>query len=165
MSEIATPETSAPAADSTSQNGDKSAINALPDWAQKQISDANAEAAKFRVQKNDALAENKSLTDQITALTNDKASLQEQLDTTGTDVLKFKAAITAGVPGEHVERFSALLQGSTPEELTAHAAALKTMFGMTQTSAPAQDPSQGFSGGVADDPAAAFGALLKSHIR
>lgn len=162
MSETVAPE-SIPDTDSNSP--DQTAENTLPVWAQKKLSDANTEAARFRVAKNDALAANKALTDQITALTNEKATLQEQLSTSGADVLKFKAAISAGVPGDHLEQFSALLQGSTPDELTAHAEALKSMFGMTPASVPAQDPSQGLSGGVADDPAAAFSALLNSHIR
>ncbi|GAB4588732.1 hypothetical protein [Nocardia sp. IFM 10818] len=160
MSENASPETT-PDAVSNSQ----AQANSLPDWAQKKLTDANAEAANYRVQKNNAVAANQQLTEQVTALTTDKAGLQEQLATATANNLKLLTAIDSGVPGEHVRNFASLLQGSTAEELSTHAEALKTMFGMTQASVPATDPSQGLSGGAANDPAAAFGALLKSHLR
>lgn len=142
-------------------------VNDLPDWGRKAISDANAEAAKYRIKANEVEAATRAavaaeFTEQLKAVSDEKSAIAVERDTSVTNYTKLKTALAAGVPGDTAVDFAALLQGNTPEELMEHAEKLKNMFG-TSKPPKAVDPSHGASGGEAgnstDD---AWAALMKS---
>lgn len=129
---------------------DPAVTGELPDWAREQIKKANNEAAKYRVEKNEAVeAAKKEVTDSFTSkIAELEAQIEaEKLDTAGarTEVAKLKAAINAGITAEKVETFAGLLKGETEDELRSHAEELKALFTTDEQpkSTRATDPSQG----------------------
>lgn len=116
--------------------------NELPEWAREQISSANAEAANFRVQLREEQKIRKSLEEQVASLTAEKASAAKGKDEIQSDFDRLVTAIQAEVPHDHIFAFAKTLQGSNAEELSAHAAELKSMFGISTGPQPAVDRSQ-----------------------
>lgn len=150
------------------ENGDaKQTQETLPDWARKQISEANAEAAKYRTERNNIEAETTAklkaeFDAQLKTLSDEKSAITAERDTTALNYTKLGVALAAGVPGETAVKFADLLKGSNEDELKAHAEELKSMFGGPVKIA-AIDPSHGASGGSSsgnstDD---AWAALMK----
>lgn len=150
------------------ENGDKATQQeTLPDWARKQISEANAEAAKYRNERNNIEAETTAklkaeFDAQLKTLSDEKSAITAERDTTTLNYTKLGVALAAGVPGETAVKFADLLKGSNEDELKAHAEELKSMFGAPVKIA-AIDPSHGASGGSSsgnstDD---AWAALMK----
>lgn len=129
---------------------DKNVTGELPEWAREQITKANNEAAKYRVEKNEAVeAAKKEVTDSFTEkIAELEAQIEaEKLETNGsrTEVAKLKAAINAGITADKVETFAGLLKGETEDELRSHAEELKSLFTTDEQpkSVKATDPSQG----------------------
>lgn len=125
----------------------------LPEWGRRAISEANAEAAKYRLKAQTAADEAKAATKaeydkQLQALASEKTSIAGERDKAVTELTKLQVAITADVPGEQAVAFADLLKGSTQEELKAHAEQLKTMFGTPAGKQRATDKSQGAGGGA-----------------
>lgn len=127
-------------------------IEELPQWARDQISEANAEAAKYRVAKKEAVEAakeevRKDLQEQMDKLEADLASKDNDLLTSRNEVDKLKAAIAVGIEGDKVLKFADLLKGENPDQLRSHAEELKELFGTTEQatakSTGATDPSQG----------------------
>lgn len=158
MSETATPSTATGADNgtgnetpATTQNADLASANsvdALPEWARNEIAEARQEAAKFRVQKNEAVNEAKEAVKtqfegQIADLQNKLGATEDELSAKNIELLKLHAAIEAEVPTKYLSKFASLLKGSTAEELTAHAQEVKGLFGKTDAPVRAVDPSQG----------------------
>ena len=128
----------------------------LPDWARSAITRANEEAAKFRVEKNTAIAdlegaqklaaENAAAAEKSAA---DLVNLQTEVNGSKLEVTKLRAAIAAGIPADKLDAFVPLLQGDSEETIRSHADQLKELFG-TSTDEPkktkALDPSQGSGG-------------------
>lgn len=154
-----TPATSAPEAPKPA-----SSEGELPTWAREQITAANSEAANFRVQLKEEKKSRKALEDQIAALTTEKSAAVASASEAQSHFDKVVAAVRAEVPNEHVFAFAKTLQGSTDEELSAHAAELKSMFGVNPGPSPAVDRSQGQGSGTKNDPAAEFTKLLHSKL-
>lgn len=152
--------------DSGAQNTD-----ALPEWGRRAISDANAEAAKYRLAAKtaaeDAVAAAKQEFDkQLQALVTEKTSIAGERDNAVTGLKKLQVAIAAEVPGEQAVAFADLLKGSTDEELTAHAKQLKEMFGTPAGRQRATDKSQGAGGGASGvrTPAELFADMVQGKI-
>lgn len=125
----------------------------LPEWGRRAISDANAEAAKYRLAAKtaaeDAVAQTKAEYDkQLQALVSEKTSIAVERDNAVTGLTKLQVAIAADVPGEQAVAFADLLKGSTPDELKVHAEQLKTMFGTPAGKQRATDKSQGAGNGA-----------------
>lgn len=141
----------------------------LPEWARKQISEANAEAAKYRTERNNIEAETKAKLSaefdaQLKTLSDEKSAIAAERDNNAVNFKKLNVALAAGVPGETAVKFADLLKGSTDEELAAHAEELKSMFG-TPTKIAAIDPSHGAGGnggGTGNETDQAWAALMKS---
>lgn len=141
----------------------------LPDWARKQISEANAEAAKYRTERNNIEAETKAaltadFDTQFKTLSDEKSAITAERDSATSELTKLKVALAAGIPGETAAEFAALLQGKDNDELTAHAVKLKEMFGAPGKSARPVDPSHGASGQVNASGADQFAALIQSKL-
>jgi hypothetical protein len=121
--------------------------NDLPGWARKAISDANAEAARYRVKANEVEAQTRSsvsaeFSEQLKAVSDEKSAIAVERDTSVSDYMKLKTAIAAGVPGDTAVEFAALLKGNNEDEYKAHAEKLMGMFGSGRP-AKAVDPSHG----------------------
>lgn len=144
--------------DTTTNENENSTVepakNELPEWAQQKIAEANAEAAKYRVEKKDAVeAAKQEVTTEFEAKI---AALGEQIElekqeagNSRTEVQKIKAALAAGVASDKVLSFADLLKGETEEELTTHAEEVKKLFTADDTSkkSRATDHSQGSGSG------------------
>jgi len=146
--------------------------DALPDWARRAISDANAEAAKYRLKAQTAAEEAKAETkkaydDQLRALASEKTSISEERDKANIGLTKLKVAIAAEVPGEQAVVFADLLKGNTEDELKAHADQLKSMFGTPAGRQRATDKSQGAGGNASGvkTPAELFADMVQSNLK
>lgn len=129
----------------TSQDPDQ-----LPQWARDQISEANAQAAKYRVEKNEAVQAAKDEVEQTwkSKVEELEAQLQgksAEVDTARTEVIKLKAALEAGIDSDKVMTFASLLKGETEDELKSHAEEVKALFNAPAPDPkdPPTDPSQG----------------------
>lgn len=140
----------------------------LPDWARKEISDANSEAAKYRKKAQTAAEEAKaevtaSFNDQFKALSDEKSAVLAERDTASSQYNKLVAALQAGVPGDTALEFAPLLQGSNVDEYKAHAEKLKGMFG-PGTKQKAVDRTAGFSGDTQSTPEDVFADIFKRNL-
>lgn len=140
--------------------------NELPDWARKQISDANQDAAKHRVQLKAEKEAREALEEKVATLTSEKSQVESTHTTVQSDFDKLVTAIQAEVPHQHIFAFAKTLNGSTADELTAHANELMQMFGSTAGPSPAVDRSQGLGDGTAtnSDPASEFASFLQTQL-
>lgn len=137
--------------DTTITLADLKTVADLPQWAQEKIAEANAEAAKYRVEKNDAVAAAKAEVEaewkaKHEALEATVATAQTEAGDSRTEVAKLKAALTAGIESEKVLTFASLLQGETEDELKSHADQVKALFPAAPPADPKDppvDPSQG----------------------
>lgn len=139
----------------------------LPEWARKQISDANQEAAQRRVALREAQEANRTLQEQLAELTSEKADFESRSSAVQADFDKLVTAVQTLLPEKHTQvfTFAKTLQGSTEEELANHAAELNQMFGISASPSPAVDRSQGLGAGApASDPASQFAAFLTSTL-
>jgi len=124
-------------------------VEDLPDWAQKVISDARAEAANYRTRLRDAKdeakgevqAEFQKQLDERDKLLSDKESA---LANTKLEADRIRVALKAGVPGDRAEAFGSRLRGSNIEELEADAQSALEVFGAPVVgSSRATDRTQG----------------------
>jgi hypothetical protein len=141
----------------------------LPEWARKKLSEANAEAAKYRVKAQAVADEVRAELEQkhqaeFKSVLEEKTTVLAERDNAASQFDKLVVALQAGIPGESAVEFSKLLQGSNTEEYTAHAETLKKMFN-PGTKPKATDPSQGLNGTSGMDPADALAELFKSHTK
>jgi ribosomal protein L12E/L44/L45/RPP1/RPP2 len=151
--EVPKPAAPAPPAESTD----------LPEWARKQISDANSEAANFRVQLKEEKRSSKELRDQLVALSAEQSNAASSQASVQSDFDKLVTAIKAEVPHEHIFAFAKTLQGGSEDELSAHAAELKTMFSVPPSRAVDRSQGQG-SGPSQVKPADEFAKILQDQL-
>lgn len=140
--------------DSNNQAGEFNHDDVIPDHFRKELKEARADAAKYRTEKKEAVAQAReeveaSFKSKVEEL---EAQIQQQgaeLANSRTETVKLKAALQAGIEVDKVESFADLLKGETEEELKSHAEELKKLF-VTEPSAPAKrkatDPTQGSQG-------------------
>lgn len=123
----------------------------LPDWARDQITKANAEAAKYRTEKKEAVEAAKaevtaSFTSKIEELEAQIKAKEEEGVAARYEVDRLKVALEAGIDADKVTKFAGLLKGTTSEEMKSHAEELKELFTNAEQPAkrsPALDPTQG----------------------
>ncbi|BBC53818.1 putative scaffolding protein [Mycobacterium phage PP] len=129
----------------------------LPEWARKQISDANAEAAKYRTQKNDAVEAAKTETRaevvrEYEGKLSEKETAYSELESThqatSLELLKLKAILAEGIPSEDVLEVAELVQGTDEETVSASVKRVKALLGKAPASQSPVDLSQGTGGGV-----------------
>lgn len=124
----------------------------LPQWAQDQLKEANAEAAKYRVEKKDAVeaakkaAEDewtKKLDDALTEAGSAKSELESKLAEADRRYEKLVAVLDPDVSARAL-KVAELVKGDNPDEIRSHANELRELFGQEpKTPPPAVDPSQG----------------------
>lgn len=142
-------------------------VATLPEWGRKAISEANAEAAKYRVQAKTIADQTRAeveaqFSQQLKTVSEEKSATVTERDSYATNLTKLKVALAAEIPGDKAVAFAALLQGSTEADLLKHAAELKSMFGSSTKTRPV-DPTHGATGGN-DSPADQFAALIQSKL-
>lgn len=138
----------------------KQATDDLPTWVREKLSAANNEAAKYRTERNEYREQATAALNQVTEVTNAKTAAEERAAAAEKELLKYRVALEAGVPGGLIPR----LQGSTEEEIRADAAALLEQIGSSiPVKQSATDPSQGKgdgkSAGLSPGAAALFSQL------
>lgn len=125
--------------------------NALPDWAREQISTANAQAAKYRNEKKDAVEAAKAEVEnewsvKYSQLEESMSAKDEEISSQRLEVDKLKAALETGISSDKVLSFASLLKGENADELKSHAEEVKALMGDSETPPPAPsatDPTQG----------------------
>jgi hypothetical protein len=139
---------------STQAGQEPTTVEQLPEWAQTQIRDLRSEAAGYRTQKNDAEARVRSAVEaewqqKLAEASTAKEAAEAQLTSAQLEVKKLRAAFGA-IAGEgsedliqRADKFAALIQGSTDEEITTHATELQSLFGSPKVRTPAVDRSPG----------------------
>lgn len=137
----------------------------LPDWARDQITKANQEAATNRVKLRQVEQERDSLAEKLTTLSSEKTDVSTKYSSIQGDFDKLATAIQTLYPESKIFAFAKTLQGGSEEELTAHAAELKEMFGLSNAPSPATDRSQGRGGEPSNsDPASLLAAFIKPSL-
>lgn len=127
----------------------------LPEWARDQITKANKEAARYRVERNEAVeAAKKEVSQQYESRVAElEAKLRDEQGFSADarrDVERLRVTIQAGIDSDKALAFSGLLQGENEDELRSHADELKRLFSVEpagdSSKGAAVDPSQGSSG-------------------
>lgn len=115
------------------------------------------EAAQRRIEARELQEKNTELTEQVAALSDEKAQAAERVTAAEKELLKFRVAATSGVPLENIDKFAARLQGDDEESLKKDATELLAAFGGSKKSSFV-DPSQGHGDGEGAglSPGAAF---------
>ncbi|WP_280350351.1 hypothetical protein [Nocardia abscessus] len=143
-----TPNTPDPAAPVTAPVQTPENVDSLPEWARNKLTEANHEAAKYRVEKNNAVTAAKAevAAEFETKLADEQAKygiLEQNYAKQAAQLLALEVAIDAKVPHDKTKDFAALLKGETEDELRSHAETLKGLFGKTDTKDRPVDPTQG----------------------
>jgi hypothetical protein len=142
-----TPDSTDPAA--TGQVPDApQTVDSLPEWARTKLTEANREAAKYRTEKNDAVAAAKVALSaeydaKLTEAADKYTELEYKLSARELDLLKLETALGLDIPSTKAKKFAALLTGTTEDEIKASAAEAKELFGGLNTPDRPTDPSQG----------------------
>lgn len=134
-------------------------VSDAPEWVRESLSKANAEAAKYRTERNALRDEHTAALNQIGELTDAKQAAEDRAKAAELELLKYKVAVQANVPGALIAR----LQGSTEEEIRADAEALMKSIPSSPVKRTATDPSQGR--GEPDAGLSPGGAFLAKALR
>lgn len=141
----------------------------LPEWARKAISEANAEAAKYRTRAHETEAAvtarlNTEWEAKLKGAVEETSAARSERDKALLGQTKLDVALAAGVSSDKAKDFADLLQGSNTEELTAYAQKV-LQFGGGSKPVKAVDPTQGLQGGAAGDAIdQAFAQLFKKNL-
>lgn len=167
MPETVTETTAPPATEAPVTEPPKSEdVSALPEWAQKKITDLNNESANYRVRARDARiaaeAEVKAeFETKISELATQNTTLSQELDTERVSSTKLKVALSTGLPGTQALEFADLLAGSNESEIKEHAQRLSKV---TKLGNIAFDPSQGLGGGGDTPPGDLFQSFVLGQL-
>lgn len=110
------------------------------------------EAAKYRNEKKDAVAEAETKTraevvheyePQVSERDSKISELEGELSSRSLELLKLKAILGAGVPGEDVLEVAELVQGTDDESVSESVKRVKALLSKSTPSTPAFDPTQG----------------------
>lgn len=150
MSESA-PSTEAALESATEQQAQEAPVQSvedLPEWAREKLSKANAQAAKYRTEKNDAIAAaTAKITDEFSEKLSESegkyAELQSQYRAKQVELAKLKAVLDAGIPGSTAVEVAGLVHGASDEEITAHVATVKELLAKSVVKDRPVDFSQG----------------------
>ena len=109
---------------------------------------------------------NEAKKSEVDKLTESNTELSTKADNAERELLRYKAAVKAGVAVDDIETFASRLQGNNAEELEADAAELKKLFASNgtpgnQTPQRKPDRSQG-AGAAAAGPAQEFAAFMQN---
>jgi len=118
----------------------------LPEWAREKLSKANAEAAKYRTERNaaqEALDAAKAFETQLSAEATSHLETKTALEAATLNLLKLTAALEAGVPADKANQVASRIQGTTADEIKADAQVVVGLLGASAPAArtPAVDPS------------------------
>ncbi|WP_051898270.1 hypothetical protein [Sciscionella sediminilitoris] len=105
---------------------------------------------------------NEAQKSEVDKLTETNSELSTRAQTAERDLLRYRAAVKAGVAVEDIETFASRLRGETADELEADAEDLKKLFGSASNAKPERRPdrSQGATG-AAVTPAEEFAAFMR----
>lgn len=106
------------------------------------------EAAKYRTEKNDAVAAAKAeLTAQfdstIAAKDAEFEELRQTVSARELELIKLRTILNAGIPSEDVLEVSTLVQGNTEDEISDSVNRVKSLIGKNPPAGRPVDPSQG----------------------
>jgi hypothetical protein len=139
-----------PAADTVTTAG----VQATPApemFSKDYVTELRNEAARYRTEKNSAVeAAKAAVTEEFQRTLADKdvalTEVQNQLGQAWIELEKLYTAIEARIPSEKVRAFASLLKGEDKDSILESAKSAKELFGGTEQSYPAFDPTQGSGG-------------------
>lgn len=112
-------------------DGEELDYKALYERAQKDLTKVRKEAAKNRVNKNDAQQENKTLADRVAELEADRTSREKELQAERASSKRLKLAHDYGIPDDAVD-----LLGEDVDRMEDIAKKLKVLRGSAQSTPP-----------------------------
>lgn len=120
----------------------------LPDWARAELDEARNEAKRYRLEKNEALANAKTIVEaeyanKLTEAASTYSELEVKFAQKSDRVAKLEAVINAGIPSDVVLDVANLVQGSTEDEIAASVESIKGIFSRDPKRPPLVDPTQG----------------------
>ncbi|MGW6624211.1 hypothetical protein ACWF99_23540 [Nocardia sp. NPDC055002] len=107
-------------------------VDSLPEWARAKMTQANNEAARYRNEKKTVADETRALVEaefqvKLDAETTKFSELSDELVVSNNRYDKLIAILNEDVGGTKAVELANLVQGDTPEAITAHA---KTIVGL-----------------------------------
>lgn len=111
------------------------------------------EAAKYRTEKNDAVAAAKAelaanYDKALAAKDSEYEELKQYVSARELDLIKLRAALTAGIPSEDVLEVVTLVQGEDEESISESVNRVKSLIGKAPARDRPIDPSQGSSNSI-----------------
>lgn len=139
-----------PSADTVTTAGVQ-ATPAPETFSKDYVTELRNEAARYRTEKNSAVeAAKAAMAQEFQAQIADKdvamTELQNQLGQAWIELEKVYTAIEARIPSEKVRAFASLLKGEDKDSILESAKSATELFGGTEQSFPAFDPTQGSGG-------------------
>lgn len=160
-------EAAIPGADATAETAEVSS-DQLPEWAREKMSKANAEAAKYRTERNELAEQLDVATAFQTQFTEESAAHAETraaLEAKDRELLKLKAVLELDVPAKKASEVAALIQGTNQDEINEHAQKVVALLGANNTRTPAVDPSPaGASASLALNDDDGLTAMIADHL-
>jgi hypothetical protein len=106
------------------------------------------EAAKYRTEKNDAVAAAKAelaaqFDGALAAKDAEFEELKQAVSARELELIKLRAILSAGIPSEDVLEVSTLVQGNTEDEVSESVNRVKQLIGKAPSKERPVDPSQG----------------------
>lgn len=167
------PQQKNPAAD----NEAKAGIEALPEWAQKEIKSVREEAAKYRTRAkefaDDSVYERakaaleqldkieESSKSEAQKLTEEKEKLLYEASSAKEQLMRIRTAVKAGFSGDEAEDIASRLRGDDEDEFLEDAKKLRELI---KPSGKRPDPSQGAVPG-GGSPGEILGAEIAKRLR
>src|SRR5690606_59352 len=104
--------------------------------------------------------------EQINALTGEYHALTDRSCAAESELLKLRVEVKSGVTGESADKFAALLQGDTEEDIDEDSKKVISLFGASNQPPAATDRSQGRGDQeqIPATPQAALAAVLQSQL-
>lgn len=111
------------------------------------------EAAKYRTEKNDAVAAAKAelaanYDKALAAKDSEFESLKSEMSARELELVKLRAALSAGIPSEDVLEVVTLVQGEDEESISESVNRVKALIGKAPSKDRPVDPSQGSSNAI-----------------
>jgi hypothetical protein len=111
------------------------------------------EAAKYRTEKNDAVAAAKAelaaqFDNALAAKDTEFEELKQNVSARELELIKLRAALAAGIPSEDVLEVVTLIQGDSEESISESVNRVKALIGKAPAKDRPIDPSQGSSNSI-----------------
>lgn len=130
----------------TGSRQEPQSVDSLPEWAQKELTKARNDAAKYRTEKRELKQQLENAGEADKKRSEVEKKLHEQSETLSdreSELGKLKAVLNAGMPADQAVSMASRVKGATEDEWNHDAAELASMFGESVKPERRPDYSQG----------------------